>query len=1286
MADLSAPAEELLRRLPLPLAQLYRRAHNAKTARDAHDFAFYLWEAALKLLAGSAAVSYRHEQPTDPKIAAALANLARPSLGHWCEIVRRLTPVLAQRGVAGYKAVEEIVYGRPRNDLPRCAGLFSALDFALGKGGGPRPTVQVGDLLDRLVEYRNKTSGHGAPAAHTSEMLRGLADALMLAAGELFVRVDVLAGRRLMYVAEVRPVRGSWLVERVELAGVAPWRVASLEVARAEGQPPPAETGVYLADPAAPDDLAAMTRLHPYVVYEPESESVLFLNAQRSGRRVELLCYTSGRTVELTGANAAGSVRDGPDDEPAAADVDSAIGRCIGEYRLITELGRGAMGVVYRAWQPSLNREVAIKVQPRTGDAKADARFRREVRALGRVEHPNLIKVHTSGSDGDYFYYTMELVEGAPLAAVSDALTQDGRTTVVDLPVFQEKVGKAYAAAKAAEKPLTLADKADPFKRRLGEKSRDLVSLPDLLLEARQGKVPELGRDIVRQIVMLARQVAEAAHALHEAGILHRDIKPGNILVTADGNTAVLMDLGLAQLADDVEGRLTRTRQFVGTLRYASPQQVLASGPLDRRADVYSLGATLWELLALRPLFGATEITPTMALMEMIQRNDPERVGRVNRAVDQDLEAVVHKCLEKSPDGRYPSAKELADDLGRWLEGKPVKARPVRRWERAWKWSKRRPLLSGLSAALVLAVVAGTVASWLFAAKAEREAARAEREATNARTERDAADKQKRQTKEILDTVVSPAILRGLRSQPRLSKAQLAIIDRALDYYRQLAAQEADDENGRRMVAEAQFNVALRLEPLGRQKESLDTYRKALAVYQSLAADFPNESRYRHAVAACHNNLGILFFQTGRLTEADVEFRAALPTMEAMAAAKPDDPKFRHDLAVAHRNIGRVANGLGRTGPAEAEFRTSLEILEKLVAAFPKALENRTDLGLLRFNLAMVFETTGRMADAEAEHRKCLALWTEMVAADPEEPDYSRELAGAHRNIGRLLAATRRLADAETEYRAALEINENLIDEYPGVPDYRSDLCLIRNNYANLLSALGRRAEAETELRATVKLRERLAKQFPAVHDYATELGGSYLNMGNLPFAAGDAAAALPWHTKAVDRLREVLKSEPRQATAREYLEKALIGRAQDLMALKRFADAIPDIDAALSYDQGQFRVGLRFAKATCLSRLGRHAEAVLEADATAADPRLDANGMYDAACFASLASARPDHASTEAQAARAVELLRKSIAKGFADVQHLIVDTDLDPLRKRADYAALLWDLADMPAGPPQG
>jgi hypothetical protein len=183
-------------------------------------------------------------------------------------------------------------------------------------------------------------------------------------------------------------------------------------------------------------------------------------------------------------------------------------------------------------------------------------------------------------------------------------------------------------------------------------------------------------------------------------------------MVSADGGQAVLMGLGLAQVADEVEGRLTRTRQFVGTLRYASPEQVLAVGGLDRRSDVYGLGATLWEMLTLRPLFGATDATPTPELMRRIQVEEPERSRKYHPGLSRDLEAIALKCLEKDASRRYAMAAELARDLERWQAGEPVRARPVRGWERGWKWVKRRPgaaALWGVTVLMVLALVGGGV-------------------------------------------------------------------------------------------------------------------------------------------------------------------------------------------------------------------------------------------------------------------------------------------------------------------------------------------------------------------------------------------------------------------------------------------------------------------------------------------------------------------------------------------------------------------------------------------------
>jgi WD40 repeat protein/serine/threonine protein kinase/tetratricopeptide (TPR) repeat protein len=372
--------------------------------------------------------------------------------------------------------------------------------------------------------------------------------------------------------------------------------------------------------------------------------------------------------------------------------------RRLGEFELLSELGRGGMGVVYRAWQPSLGRQVALKSLIRAGDPKAEARFNREIHALGRVEHPHLVKVFTSGAESDRWFYAMELIEGATLGAVCGHLQSRGSSvTELDLETWQATLSTACQEARAAEKPLSADEHPDD---RTG-RSRDVRS-----------PASAAGRDYIRHVVELVRQVAEAAHALHESGVIHRDIKPDNVLVTPDGTQAVLMDLGLAQLADEAEGRLTRTRQFVGTLRYASPEQVL-SVPLDRRSDVYSLGVTLWELLTLRPMFGATDQTPTPDLMLKVQQTDPESPRRLNPRVPQDLESIVLKCLEKDRSRRYASAQDLADDLSRWLRGELVLAQPPTIGYRLVKTIRRHRVALAMASVLLVALMLGCVAAVL---------------------------------------------------------------------------------------------------------------------------------------------------------------------------------------------------------------------------------------------------------------------------------------------------------------------------------------------------------------------------------------------------------------------------------------------------------------------------------------------------------------------------------------------------------------------------------------------
>lgn len=756
--------EELLHRLPLPLAQLYRRAHNAKTPQERHHTAYYLWEAALKLLGCVAIAEYAEFHEHAPELIDRLKNLARPSLGQWWEIVRLLLPVLADKGDRGFMAVRELLMGKMRDDLPHAAGLDGLLKEVL-KGrdtSAARATVRPTELFDRLLSYRNREIGHGAVGQRSTAFYDRLGRALLAGVPEIIGRLDVLAARRLFYFADIRrQPSGRWLVERFELLGETPRRLESLELPDDEaarrllperlylGQ-----TGVQSAGDAHGESLR-LVPLHPLMVYEADVGEALFLNVRRGRRRICYLSYSSGREVgrdQLLGEQREllSRVLGMPVDAPSLADwearleteekangeiEDASAPRRLGEFELLSELGRGGMGVVYRAWQPSLRRQVAVKALYRSGDPKAEARFAREVRALGHVEHPHLVKIFTSGTDGDRWFYAMELVEGATLAAVCEKLHSNGSgPDTVDVQHWQKAVSTVCAEARESEKPVTDGPTAEPDTPReaAADATRERIESPI-----------RMGQGYVRRAVQLICQVAEAAHALHEKGVLHRDIKPGNVIVTSDASQAVLMDLGLAQIADEVEGRLTKTRQFVGTLRYASPEQVLAVGGLDRRSDVYNLGATLWELLTLQPMFGATDQTPTPELMRRIQLEDPAGPRKYHARISRDLEAVVLKCLEKDPSRRYGTAQELAQDLERYLAGEPVKARPVGEVERLWRWCRRNSLVASLLAAVAAALVLGSATAIFFAIQAQKSAVKEKQRAQTEREARKIADQQR---------------------------------------------------------------------------------------------------------------------------------------------------------------------------------------------------------------------------------------------------------------------------------------------------------------------------------------------------------------------------------------------------------------------------------------------------------------------------------------------------------------------------------------------------------------
>ena len=309
----------------------------------------------------------------------------------------------------------------------------------------------------------------------------------------------------------------------------------------------------------------------------------------------------------------------------------------LGDFRLVAEVGRGGMGVVYEAVQRSLDRRVALKVLPFAAamDPTQLRRFHTEALAAAQLHHTHIVPVYSVGCERGVHYFAMQFIEGQTLAqAIAERKRMDETPT--------ERYPTATAIPPARSK--------EHFRRAAG----------------------------------LGIQAAEALDHAHKVGIVHRDIKPANLLLDVQANLWVT-DFGLARLRDDTG--LTITGDLVGTLRYMSPEQALARRTLiDHRTDIYSLGATLYEMMTLQP---AIDGQNRQEILCKIAQEEPAPPRRLNPAIPRELETILLKAMNKEPASRYATAQDLADDLRQFLDDKPIRARRPSLWEQTFKWARR---------------------------------------------------------------------------------------------------------------------------------------------------------------------------------------------------------------------------------------------------------------------------------------------------------------------------------------------------------------------------------------------------------------------------------------------------------------------------------------------------------------------------------------------------------------------------------------------------------------------
>jgi serine/threonine protein kinase/WD40 repeat protein len=406
---------------------------------------------------------------------------------------------------------------------------------------------------------------------------------------------------------------------------------------------------------------------------------------------------------------------------PGSDDVSGSVGESVqvggkrlqqvGDYRILGVIGRGGMGVVYEAEQQALGRRVALKVLPRTiaGDGSAQIRFQREAKAAARMHHTNIVPVFDVGQDGEHLYYAIQLIHGQGL----DLVIQDLKRLRA-----QGAAASVVAEDRAAERSIAASLAAGQFERENlapeGEADSkatvaDEGSAPSSALLPGQSDLSTATSNrsaYFRSVAQIGVQTASALSYAHGRGIIHRDIKPGNLILDTTGNIWVT-DFGLAKMGD---GGITHTGDILGTVRYMSPERFRSQ--CDVRADVYALGMTLYELLTLKPAYATGD---RLKLIESIRHSEAATPRSIDGHIPRDLETIVMKAIDKDPRRRYQSADEMGEDLQRFVNDEPIKARRVGVAERLTRWCRRNSGIAALGGVLTVVLILVTVASLLAA-------------------------------------------------------------------------------------------------------------------------------------------------------------------------------------------------------------------------------------------------------------------------------------------------------------------------------------------------------------------------------------------------------------------------------------------------------------------------------------------------------------------------------------------------------------------------------------------
>jgi serine/threonine protein kinase len=703
--------------------------------------------------------------------------------------------------------------------------------------------------------------------------------------------------------------------------------------------------------PDSADDPRVASALAEYLAElqaggRPSREALLESYPEIAGALADCL-----EVVELVHSAVGPASADGPPNSPRdVLPPDTTLG----EYRLVREIGRGGMGIVYEAEQISLGRRVALKVL--SGTAALDPlklqRFRVETQAVAQLHHPHIVPIFAVGGERGTHYFAMQYIDGTTLAEVIHLQRRFGRGLVVE--PGNELVSSLTGPWRSSRDGTPGGPATDGSDRGASGSSPSGSS--------GSGTSSLRGRGAFRALARLAIQAADAIDHAHRMGILHRDIKPSNLLVDARGNLW-MTDFGVARFQDG--SALTRTGDLLGTLRYIAPELVLDQrSAYDPRSDIYSLGATLYELLTLRPVFDGRD---RRALLRQIAQEEPIPPRRVDSTIPRDLETIVLKAMDKEPGRRYATAQDLGEDMRRFLEDRTIRARRPTPAERAAKWARRHRAVLGAIAAV--AFLASAIAAPLFWWEQRK-------------------------------TVRMYEDLRLAFAQADLGFEQMIRV--------------SDELTLKGMARYAEFGGSPEAQGI-----RAEFFRQAIAFYDRLVHE-PQITRPMKALA--YRRLGFARMLGTQDPRAGDDLRRSLALHEELLAGSPRDPELRAAIGDIHMSLGistMAARGVGEAQPA---FRQATAIDEGLARDFP---DDPAPLGQLtdhRVQIAAWMEASGMRTEAAQERRQLLEFYEERAAGASGSPARGRIMADSYHRLAVALGAQGRPREQREALRRGLAI------------------------------------------------------------------------------------------------------------------------------------------------------------------------------------------------------------------------------------------------------------------------